>query len=113
MVATELPTNGAGVFRSSHGTGVASVATSNPRKTFVSVPVPGTPTLPESNALPAAGGVTNRHAISCSKDVVSNVECGEKGISSVLGPTVGGVPTGAVSVVTCPGGTNSANDVRP
>lgn len=112
VVATDLSTNGAGVFRSSHGTGVASVPASIHPKAFVSVPVSGTPTLSEPNSLPSAGGVANRHAIICSKDEVANVECGEKGIPSVLGPTVGGVPTGAASVVTCPGGTNSTNEER-
>lgn len=33
------------------------------------------------------------------------MECGEKGMSTVSGPTVGGVPTGAASVSSKPGGT--------
>ncbi len=97
-MATELSTSGMGVLRSSHGSGVATVPASNRRGTFVSVPVSGTPTLTDSNVLSSAGGVTNRPAIICLKDFVANVVCGDWGMSSVSGPTVGGVSTGAALV---------------
>lgn len=111
VVVIELLMSGVGVLWMFYGIGVVLVIVLMFLKVFVLVFVFGMFIFFELNILLVVGGVINWYVIICSKDVLFNMEWGEKGILLVFGFIVGGVLMGVVSVVMCFGGINLVNDV--